>query len=239
MECFVLIAQNDAGCLLGLQLVDDAVICIAQSRRHQADKTVAGLADNVNRCFDAVRLCVCQQARHFCAVFVIRLIQRVQQENIADVQQFGRNCIPVNMILTKQCVGAAVLEEGPLLRLVVAHNGSERGTALADDAGHVDVRMRTQLCADKITLAVAADHTDGLQRQIRVKLGKIDNDIAERAACGAADPFGNCCQLALLRPALNGIKDIDNHIAGYTYAVSLHVASSFGKVFINCLYYTQ
>ena len=210
----VLLPEDHAGGLLGLQLVDDAVVGVAQRRRHQPLEPVSRFADYIDAGLDPPALGPVEQPGHLRAVFRVRRVQVGQQQNIADVQDIHVQLLPVDVFLAVIGIGAGMLEEGPLLGLVIAHHRRKGGSAVPLDHGEVDVGVLAHLRQDKVSLRVVSRKARGHQMHMRVQPRQVRDGIADRPAGGLGDPLGDMGQLVLLRPGFNGIRDVHNHVAG-------------------------
>ena len=136
-----------------------------------------------------------QQPRQLRAVFVVGLIQRVEQQNVADVEDVRVHLGPVHVALIKFPVRAQIGEERALLADLVAHDRREGGDAVAHHARGVDVGVLAEALKDEIALRVGAGLAHGVKRKRRIQLGQIHDDIADRAADGAGDAVLNVHQL--------------------------------------------
>ena len=165
-----------------------------------------------------------QQPRQLRAVFVVGLIQRVEQQNVADVEDVRVHLGPVHVALIKFPVRAQIGEERALLADLVAHDRREGGDAVAHHAGGVDVGVFAEALEDEVALRVGAGLAHGVKRKRRIQLGQIHNDIADRAPDGTGDAVLNVHQLALLRPAGGGVEDVDEHVARNADALAHGIA---------------
>ena len=159
VQCTILVAQAHAGGLLGLKLIDDAVIGIAQRRCDQLLEAFAGLRDHVDGGFHPGLLSAIEEPRHLGAVLRIRLVQMGQQQNIADVEDVHIELVPVDVLLAVVGVRTGVLEEGALLCAVIRHDGCERRAAVALHHGQVDIRISLRDSCTYITGIPKGSHS--------------------------------------------------------------------------------
>ena len=167
-----------------------------------------------------------EQPRHGGAVLRVLPVQGGQQQNIADVEQVHIQLVPVNVCLVILGIGSGVLEEGSLLRLVVAHNRRKGGPARAANHGQVNILVLAELLHDQFPLEVIAHGAGRHQMERRVQPGQVHHRIADRAAGGMADALGDMGQLTLPGPRLNGIGDVHQNVSRAADAL-LHIHSPF------------
>ena len=227
-------AQFDAGGFRRLDFVDDAIIGILERHRHQLAEAIAGFGNHIDGCFDAALLRIVQKARHFASIFGIILIQRVQQQDIADVQNVAVQLIPVDIIFIEFSVRAQIGKEGAFLGNHIAHHQRKGGNALADHVIQIDILIFAQLLQNQFALGVLADFAHGVQRHIRIQLRQIDNGVAHRAAGRALDAVQHVYQLPLIRPTVGGIENINDHISRYANALS-HNFTPVHTMFVNSI----
>ncbi|MPM99984.1 hypothetical protein SDC9_147179 [bioreactor metagenome] len=215
-------AEHNARGSLRLQLVDDTIVRILERGRHDPVEPIPRLADHVNRRENALALRRVQQPRHLRTKLVIRLVQRVEQQNVADVQQLYVQRIPVHVRLAEARVCAAIVIERPLLANRVRHDRGKRCQPLAANARNIDVVVRLQLFEYVIPFGVRADPTQRRKRQLGIELRQIDNHVAERPAGRAGDALRNRREFARFRMSQNRVKYVHNHVSRNRDAVSFH-----------------
>ena len=86
------------------------------------------------------------------------------------------------------------------------------GESAALDHGKVDILVCSHLLQDKIALGVMPGKAGGHERKLGIESCEVRNGVADRAAGGLLDALGDVRQLILLRPGLNGIGNIHDHI---------------------------
>ena len=212
MQHAVFSAEQHARGLLGLKLVDDAVVGVFERRGHEPRKALARLGDDVDGRLHPGLLRPVQEPCHLRAVFRVRLVQMRQQQDIANVEDIDVELIPVDVVLAVVGVRARVLEEGALLRLVVGHDRGKGRAAVALDHGKVDILVFSHLLQDEIALGVMPGKAGGHEWKLGIESCEVRNGVADRAAGGLLDALGDVRQLILLRPGLNGIGNIHDHI---------------------------
>ena len=218
----VFIDQRNTGCSLSFDLVDDTVIGISQSGRHDTVETFASLADHIYRGFDAPLLGCVQQAGHFCAVYAVRFIQGIQQENIANVQQIYVQRVPVDIRLAEISVCTAALIKRTLFGGFIKDDQRIGSGSATLDPFQVDIWPAFHIIQNEITGFIGADPAQSSQRQAAVQCGKVDNVIAQAASGCTGHITCNGDKFPGLRKVTDRIKHIHNHIAGDGNAFFAH-----------------
>ena len=136
-----------------------------------------------------------------------------QQQNVADVENVHVQLVPVDVLFAVVGVGAGVLEERPLLGLVVAHDRREGRAAVPADHRKVDVGVLAHLLQQEIAFGVVAGKARGNQMHLRVQPGQVRDGVAYGTAGGGADALGDVGQFVLPGPCLNGVGDVHQHVA--------------------------
>ena len=192
----------------------------------------AGLGHHVHGRADAPRFRRAQQPRQLRAVLFIRRVERVQQQDVADVQQVHVEAVPVDVRLAEVGAGALAVVERALLADLVGHHERERRGARAHDAAEVDVRIRAQAREHVVPRLVLAHAPQRRQRQVRVKRGQVHDVVAHAAARRAAHLAHDVRQLARLREALDRIEDVQHRGARHGNALLHAPRLAF------CIHYT-
>jgi len=163
-----------------------------------------------------------QQFCHLGAVLGVFFVQRVQQQNVADVEHIHIQFIPRNVLFAETCIAAAAVVEGALLGDLVGHNQSERGSAGDLYMLQVDVVVLFQLLHNVSAGFVVTGAAQCYQRQFGVQLCQVHDVVAQAAADGFGSVLGDGGQFTGLGDTGDGIEHIHDHIACYSNAFFVH-----------------
>ena len=182
------VARVDPGRAAALDLVHNGVVGIAERGHHLFGEQPGVVAHNVNGRADPRLLNVREKARHHGAEFGVVAVEPIQEQNVADVEHFAIERGDVHVVGREIRVGAAVMEEGPLPRLLHVHHVAERRRNVVGnaDAGTVDA-VFLQLVQNEFPALVPPDAAENADRDGTVHAGKIDGRVEGAAAHGAGN----------------------------------------------------
>ena len=139
-------------------MIEAGVAFFQATGKRRLLEVVCRLADHIDRGQDSLALRRVQEPRHLGAVLVVRLVQRVQQQDIADVQQVGIEIVPVDVRFAEPRVCAAIMVKCALLADRVRHDCGKRRQSLALHAGGVGVRVLSEFFQHIVSFSISA-HT--------------------------------------------------------------------------------
>jgi hypothetical protein len=207
------VRDGDARRALGFKLVEHAIIAVPQGRPYDRGKAVAILADHVNAGLEPGRSGARQESRGCRAVLRIGLVETVEQQQVAQVENAGAALAEIEMGGVQERVSPALMKECAAPRGLDRHDvGVGGGRALA---GMQLVRVDTvcaAIGADKLTGLVLADQTHGLQRERRLEPCQIDQQVVRAAAVtgGLLEDVG---QRVLSRVNVGVLRPVDDPVS--------------------------
>ncbi len=224
MRGVVFVTHCQAAKLAGFQFVNHQIIKMAQGREHQRLIARVALAgDQVKRGFIPLVAHLRQQPRAAGAKFVIRHIQAVEKQKIAEMENFHRSVKTVEGRQIQQAVGSRGVEKGALSAGIghhLRHGGRGKGGAL--HALAVDVIL-VEHRQNVVSVAVFANQAHRLQRQANVHFCQRQQDVQRRTA-GGTFAVGDFRQPAALRPLHDLVDVVHQHITCGDDALTFHYA---------------
>ena len=183
VELAVRLAHLEAGDLAGLVFVDDEVVGELECGLDDFRNAVADFARNVHAGFHSGCRRRRQQFRRLGAELCIFRIQRIQQEQVAEMKMFGAVPGKIQVVASPECVGAARVEERAPPALLLGHHVGGCGRCLRCSAEVFGVNLvPLALGENGRARSVFANESGGEEREAHAALCKVEQDIAGRAA---------------------------------------------------------
>ncbi len=183
VQRIVAVAHLQPAKLPGFQLVNDQIIKMAKGREDQrliARVTLAG--HQIERGFIPLLTHLRQQPRAAGAKLVIRHVQAVEQQQVAEMEDLHRSVETIEGGKIQQAVSARRVEKGALSAGIghhLRHGGRGEGGAL--HALAVDVIL-VEHRQNVIPVAVFPDQPHRLQRQACMHFRQRQQNVERRAA---------------------------------------------------------
>lgn len=212
VEAIVRMADFEAGGLTGFDLVEDAIIHVFEGGTHDFGETIAIFADDIDAGFDAGGLRAGEEAGGFGAEFCVRLIQGVEQEQIAEMKNarfyFGK----IEIFTVPKRVRAAGVEESAAAMALFGHDIGVGGGCFGSGAEmpHVNLVLAA-IIEDLVAKGVLADEARAEERERDAGFGEVNQDIV-RSAAGSLGLAANVSELFGLRIDVDQFDLVDDPI---------------------------
>jgi len=214
------LANFETGCLTRFDFVQDAIIDMLEGGIDNFGEAIAILANDIDAGFDARRLGSRQQAGGAGAEGAIRLIERVQQEQIAEVKNAGACPGEIEIGPAPMGVGAASMEEGPAAMTLFGHDIGVGGRRLGSGGKVPDVDPMAAAIVEYLSSqGILTNQAGAKEREGSAGLGKIVQNIVGCAA-GALGLAADVAQLLGLRVNIDDLDLIDDPVATGQEAVT-------------------
>ena len=105
-----------------------------------------------------------QKPCHLGSKRLVWFVQRIQQQDVADVQHIGVQIVPVDIVFAESRICAAIVVKRALFADRVPHDRGKRRQPLAQHAGGVDVIVFMQFFEHIVALRIRADSAQRGQR---------------------------------------------------------------------------
>ena len=210
-----------------LDLVDDEIVGVRKTGADDLPETVALFGDHVHRRFVPLAAQSVEDAGRDDAVFGIRPVQLVEQEQVAQMENPGRGFHTRDLFGAEAGVGAAEMEEGAAAAVDLRHDVGVGGGAVVErqhvapvDAAAVDFAQ------DVVAERVAADAAAGIERKVRAEACQIGQHVVRAAAQSGFDA-GDGRQVAPCGIPLDDLDVVNQPVAGRNDSFSFHDTGRF------------
>ena len=125
----VRLANFESGRLARLNFIEDAIVRVPQRRQNDARKAVAVFAHDIDAGFQSGRLRLAQQGGRFGAMLGVGRVQRVEQQQVAQVKNAGADLLEIQPGPVPERIGPAMMKESAMTVALFGHDigvGSRR-----------------------------------------------------------------------------------------------------------------
>lgn len=214
VEFAVVLADLEPGDFAGLEFIDDEVVGELEGGDDVFRVAIAVFGDDVEGGFEAGVLGFGEEGGSAGAVFFVGLVEGVEEEEVAEVEQLGLAPGEVDIAAVPEGVGAAEVEEGAASVAGLGHDvGVGRGGLVGglEQAG-VDLGFAA-IGEDAFTEGVIADEAGGGEGEGGAEAEEVDEDVVGGAPCaeGLALDVGEFLDGGV---DVDGLDFVDDPVAG-------------------------
>lgn len=193
-------------------------------------EAVAIFADDIGGGFEAGGLRLGQQPRGFGAEAGVRLIQRVEQEQVAQVKEARVDLAKIQIVAAPQGIGASGMKERSPPMPLLGHHVGVRSGRFGGDAQVLDVHLvLAARSEDMFAKGVLAYQAGGEERERGAGPGEVHQDVIGRAS-GALGLATNVGELFRLRIHIDHLDLVDDPVAAGEQAGAGYCAFLFHAV---------
>ena len=205
--------SGDAGRSLDFELVHDAIVCVAQRRKNDLREALAVLAHDIDAGFESRIPRLVQHPGGGCAEFRIGLIQQIEEQEVAKVEDFGIRSGEGKMFRCEEGIGSTLMEKGAASGGLDGHHiGVGGGCRLvSENAGTIDT-MCIALSVNPVPRGIRADQADACEWKRGAQASEVEEHIEGGAA--VAGRFSQYVgERILLRIGVDEFEFVDNPVA--------------------------
>ncbi len=211
-------------------LVDDQVVDVRKSRRHDRREAIGIFTDDIDCRRDASFARRREQPGSLRAELLIGVVHTIEEEQVTERQDLAVELIERIVLRTEKRVCAAVVKEGATAALPHVHHVgvSRRHTFDRTQVCRVDT-ARPAVFENSLPVRVIPDQTQRHQLVDDPEAREIDDDVVRRTARPEL-LLEDVRERLFLRPDVDRLDVVDDPIAGAADAVSFSSGSHRGKI---------
>ena len=204
---------GDAGRAFDFELVHDAIVRVAQGWKNDVREALAVLAHDIDAGFETRFPGLVQHPGGGGAEFRIGLIQQIEEQEVAKVEDFGIRSGEGKMFGCEEGIGSTLMEKSAASGGLDGHHiGVGSGCrGMSENAGAINA-VRIALSVNPVPIGIRTDQADACERKGGAQAGEVEEHIewATAIAGGFRQAVG---ERVLLRIGVDEFQFVDDPVA--------------------------